>query len=99
MRGSECNDRYTDFSGTTATNHSGGINGGISKGTTSFPVAVKPASSISLPQQTLNFKTGIMRILKYRAGMMRVIALRMPCDHRSRNSLCLADMMLQAYSR
>jgi len=97
MRGSECNDRYTDVSGTTATNHSGGINGGISNGNDLiFRVAVKPASSISLPQQTLNFKTGIMENLEIQGRHDACIALRMPVIIEAATAVCLADMMLQS---
>ena len=48
MYGSEMNDMIIDKSGTTTTNYSGGINGGISNGNPiEFKIAVKPASSIS----------------------------------------------------
>ncbi|NMO95145.1 chorismate synthase [Paenibacillus lemnae] len=53
MRGSEHNDEM-DASG-FKTNHAGGIIGGISTGQEIvFRVAVKPTSSISLPQQTVD---------------------------------------------
>ncbi|MBO4264420.1 MAG: chorismate synthase [Bacteroidales bacterium] len=61
MRGSEANDafRLTDGQVQTATNRSGGINGGISNGMPIlFQAAVKPTPSISRPQQTVNFLTG-----------------------------------------
>lgn len=97
MRGSECNDRYSDPSGTTVTNHSGGINGGISNGNDLiFRVAVKPASSISLPQQTLNFKTGMMENLEIQGRHDACIALRMPVIIEAATAVCLADMMLQS---
>ncbi|QYR21992.1 chorismate synthase [Paenibacillus sp. sptzw28] len=52
MRGSEHNDQM-DVSGFKS-NHSGGIVGGISSGEDIvFRVAVKPTSSISVPQQTI----------------------------------------------
>lgn len=53
MRGSEHNDRMSPDG--FETNHSGGILGGISTGAPIlFRVAVKPTSSISLPQKTVN---------------------------------------------
>lgn len=54
MRGSEHNDAIlTD--GTTTTNHSGGIQGGISNGMPiDFRVAFKPVATIMTEQQTIN---------------------------------------------
>lgn len=58
LRGSEHNDQfYTDEEGTvrTRTNHSGGIQGGISNGQDIyFNVAFKPVATILQPQQTIN---------------------------------------------
>ncbi|QCR24718.1 chorismate synthase [Pontibacter sp. SGAir0037] len=58
MRGSAHNDQfYTDEAGTvrTRTNHSGGIQGGISNGQDIyFNVAFKPVATILQPQQTIN---------------------------------------------
>lgn len=57
MKGSEANDTFVNKSGkiTTSTNHSGGIQGGISNGNDIvFRVAFKPIPSIALTQQTVN---------------------------------------------
>jgi chorismate synthase len=58
LRGSEHNDQfYTDEQGNvkTRTNHSGGIQGGISNGQDIyFNVAFKPVATILQPQQTIN---------------------------------------------
>ena len=57
MKGSECNDVFVCENGKihAATNHSGGIQGGITNGETmSFNVAFKPIPSIALPQQTVD---------------------------------------------
>ena len=57
MKGSEVNDSFINMDGkiTTATNHSGGIQGGISNGNDIvFRVAFKPIPSITRPQQTVN---------------------------------------------
>ena len=57
MKGSEANDTFINNNGriTTLTNHSGGIQGGISNGNDIvFRVAFKPIPSIAQPQQTVN---------------------------------------------
>lgn len=56
MRGSECNDEFCVKDGKirTRTNHSGGIQGGISNGEDIvFKVALKPIPSIKKPQNTV----------------------------------------------
>lgn len=57
MRGSECNDEFT-FDGErirTKTNHSGGVQGGITNGEDIvFRVAFKPIPSVMRPQQTVD---------------------------------------------
>ena len=61
MRGSDANDEfYFDENGIvkTATNHSGGINGGIANGMPiTFRVAFRPVPSISKTQRTVNLET------------------------------------------
>ena len=57
MRGSECNDTFFNDNGMirTKTNHSGGIQGGISNGEKIyFNVAFKPIPTIMQPQQTVD---------------------------------------------
>jgi chorismate synthase len=63
MTGSQHNDAFTPESdrsngtGPTATNHSGGIQGGISNGAEiRIRVAFKPVASIGLPQHTINIE-------------------------------------------
>jgi len=61
MRGSQANDSFLmqDDRIVTATNHNGGINGGISNGMPIvFDMAVKPTPSISRPQQSVDFING-----------------------------------------
>ena len=57
MRGSECNDEFV-FDGErirTKTNHSGGVQGGITNGEDIvFRVSFKPIPSVMLPQQTVD---------------------------------------------
>ena len=57
IKGSEANDTFINKDGktTTLTNHSGGIQGGITNGNDIvFRVAFKPIPSIAQPQQTVN---------------------------------------------
>ena len=57
MRGSECNDAFINIDGNirTKTNHSGGIQGGISNGEKIyFNVAFKPIPTIMQAQKTVN---------------------------------------------
>lgn len=60
LRGSEANDSYMLNAGqiSAATNHNGGILGGITNGSPLiFEAVVKPTASISKPQQTVNLQT------------------------------------------
>ena len=61
MRGSQANDafRMADGKVVTETNHSGGVNGGITNGMpVIFRCAIRPTPSIAQKQQTVCLKTG-----------------------------------------
>ena len=61
MLGSQYNDPYIMENGTvrTATNHSGGILGGITNGMpVIFQTTIKPTPSIAMPQQTVSLSEG-----------------------------------------
>ena len=61
MRGSEANDPFAVEDGrvVTRTNHAGGINGGITNGMpVTFEVTIRPTPSISLPQESVDLRTG-----------------------------------------
>jgi len=95
MRGSEHNDPIISTRGKTQSNHSGGINGGITNGNSLiFRVAVKPTSSISLPQQTINLKTGQIETLQIEGRHDTCIALRMPVIIEAATAIGLADLWL-----
>ena len=61
LRGSEANDAFRMAEGrvVTATNHAGGVNGGITNGMpVIFRCAIRPTPSIAKQQQTISLKTG-----------------------------------------
>lgn len=95
MKGSEHNDPFVSVEGKTSSNNAGGINGGISNGNNIlFRVAVKPTSSIGCPQQTFNFSTNQMDILKAEGRHDACIALRMPVIVEAVAAIALADFKL-----
>lgn len=77
LHGSEFNDLIVDEKGTTKTNHNGGINGGISNGNDiELRVFVKPTPSISIPQETYNFKSATVESLVIEGRHDAAIILR-----------------------
>lgn len=96
MTGSEHNDLIIDTDGKTETNHAGGINGGITNGNPIvFRVVVKPTSSISLSQETVNMKTGQRTNLVIEGRHDVCIALRVPVVVECATAVVIADLMLQ----
>lgn len=95
MRGSEHNDSLISVDGKTDTNHAGGINGGISNGNDLvYRVVVKPTSSTSKKQHTMNVKTGEMADLEVAGRHDRCIALRVPVIIEAVTAIALADFFL-----
>ncbi len=95
MRGSECNDQILDAGGRTATNHAGGVNGGLTNGNELvFRVAVKPTSSIAKPQTTVDLETGQQTTLTIEGRHDACIALRVPPVVEAACAIVLADLML-----
>ncbi len=95
MKGSMHNDPFIDITGKTATNHAGGINGGITNGNeVIFRVAVKPTSSTGADQETLNFSEGKMTTLRIRGRHDTCIALRMPVIVEAATAIVMADLLL-----
>ena len=95
MKGSEHNDAIVDESGKTASNNAGGISGGLTNGNELvFRVAVKPTSSISKKQETLNVKTGKMETLQVKGRHDACIALRVPVVIEAITAVALADLKL-----
>lgn len=61
LKGTEANDPFERRDGqvTTKTNNAGGVNGGITNGMpVVFEVTLRPTPSISLPQESVNLRTG-----------------------------------------
>ncbi len=95
MLGAEHNDALLSRSGTTATNHAGGIVGGISNGNELvFRIAVKPTSSTPREQQTLNLQTGKVEPFSVKGRHDLCIALRVPVVLEAVTACVLADLML-----
>lgn len=95
MRGSEHNDTIITVDGKTNSNHAGGINGGISNGNELvFRVAIKPTSSIGIPQQTLNRESGSIEELVINGRHDACIALRVPVVVEAATAIALADFSL-----
>lgn len=95
MKGSEHNDAIVDSSGRTATNHAGGINGGITNGNTlSFRIAVKPTSSTPKQQMTWNRETDTVAPFEVKGRHDLCIALRVPVVAEAALAIALADLLL-----
>lgn len=95
MKGSVHNDPIINVKGDTSTNHSGGINGGLTNGNPLvFRVAVKPASSISKTQRTINFLSGEVENLVVKGRHDSCFALRTPVIVEAATACVLADLIL-----
>lgn len=100
MKGSEHNDCIIDKEGKTATNNAGGINGGITNGNDLiFRVAIKPTSSISKVQRTMNIEKNQLEDLQIEGRHDACIALRIPVIIEAATAIALADLMLLDQSR
>ena len=96
MKGSEHNDNIISIDGKTETNNAGGINGGITNGNELiFRIAVKPTSSTSKKQKTMNVKTGKIDELEIQGRHDTCIALRVPVVLEAATAIVLTDLMMQ----
>jgi chorismate synthase len=94
MKGSEHNDAIIDAAGHTATNHAGGVNGGITNGNElQFRVAVKPTSSTPKEQQTWSNKTQSVEAFTVKGRHDLCIALRVPVVIEAITAIALADLL------
>ncbi len=99
MYGSDHNDALLEKNGKTATNHSGGIVGGITNGNDLvFRIVVKPTSSTPKEQQTLNVESGNIEQFSVKGRHDLCIALRVPVVLEAVTAVVLADMLLMPSS-
>ncbi len=97
MRGSSHNDPIISMDGTTATNHAGGIVGGITNGNEIIVrAAVKPTPSIAFEQVTLDKRSGRPEPLTIRGRHDACIALRAPVVVEAAVAVALCDLALRA---
>ncbi len=95
LKGSEVNDAILDKRGRSTTNNAGGINGGITSGNpVVFRIAVRPAPSIRLTQQTVNLETGKKTEITITGRHDTCFALRLPPIVEGVTAIALADLML-----
>lgn len=98
--GSEKNDAFTirENGIGTKTNHSGGINGGISNGMPLlFRTVIKPISSIACPQKTLNFETKEEVTLSISGRHDACIAPRTCVIQDSLTAMVLSDFLMTKF--
>lgn len=95
MFGAEHNDAIVDNLGTTSTNHSGGIVGGITNSNELvFRIAIKPTSSTPKPQQSLNWNTNEVESFSIKGRHDLCIALRVPVVLEAVTAMVLVDLMM-----
>lgn len=100
MFGSVHNDAIVDASGKTATNHAGGVVGGISNGNDLlFRIAVKPTSSTPLEQESWNWTTGRVEKFSVKGRHDLCIALRVPPVLEAVTAMVVADFLLLEQKR
>ena len=96
-RGSQHNDMIIDSEGHTATNHAGGIVGGITNGNEIVVrAAIKPTASISQEQATFNFEHGEIEPLIIKGRHDVCIALRAAVVVEAATAIALAELKLRA---
>lgn len=96
-RGSQNNDPIIDAEGHTATNHAGGIDGGITNGNPIVVrVAFKPTPSIHREQQTFDTETGAIEPLQIPGRHDACIALRGAVVVEAMMAIALTELVLRA---
>lgn len=95
QKGSEQNDLLINKNGQTFSNHSGGINGGITNGNDLIMrVAFKPTSTIAKEQVTYNFEVNKLEPLSAPGRHDVAFVLRTPVIVEAVTAIVLADLKL-----
>jgi len=97
-RGSEANDPFATERGkvVTTTNNSGGLNGGITNGMpVTLRVTLRPTPSISLPQRTVDLRTGESVEIRIKGRHDACVVPRAVAGLRSAVALAVLDAMLE----
>jgi chorismate synthase len=94
MRGSEYNDVILP-DGNLATNHAGGVLGGLSNGNPIvFRVAVRPPASIGKAQQSIDLRSNQAVTIEIQGRHDTCFALRLPVVVEAMTAIVLADFWL-----
>ncbi len=97
MHGSQANDPIVDATGRTASNHAGGVNGGLSNGNPIvFRAVARPTPSIPQPQRSVDLRTGTPATVHGRGRHDACFALRLPPILEAVAAIALADFALLA---
>ena len=95
MFGTEHNDCIIDKDGKTATNHCGGIVGGITNGNDIiFRIAIKPTASTPKEQKSYNFTSNQIETFSIKGRHDLCIALRVPVIVEAVSAIVLVDLLL-----
>lgn len=96
MFGKDNNDALLNNRGLTQTNNAGGIVGGITNGNSLiFRIAVKPTSSTSIQQRSLNLETNTLEDFSIKGRHDLCIALRVPPVLEAVTAMVLCDLIMQ----
>ncbi len=96
LKGSETNDAIIDDQGTTNTNHSGGVSGGLSNGNPlNIQVMVKPTSSIGKSQNTYDAESKSVKTLNVKGRHDTAHIRRIPIVLENVTAIAIMDLWLQ----